>query len=84
MAPDTALKLAIASAFFLLVSVIIRATTSLVQIYRGREDLKGLGDYIYVGAGFIMSIVDPWNGSLFINQIIGTLSEDEVINSALN
>ena len=66
------MNLAIATAFFIVCAVAFRACASILQIYRGRRDLQDAGSWLHVFAGFTMSLIDPWNGSLFINEVMVT------------
>jgi hypothetical protein len=67
---DKVLRLAIASAVVLAVSVGFRIFSAMLQIWRGRRDLEGPSDVLQVLAGFVVALVDPWNGSLFINEVM--------------
>lgn len=61
---DKVLALAIACAVVLAVSLSFRLVTAINQIWQGRRDLQDWNDWLHVFTGLIVTLMDPWNGSL--------------------
>jgi len=69
---DKVYALATACAVVLAVSMSYRLFMSLRQIIIGRRDLEDWSDWLHVFTGLFISLIDPWNGSLFINEAMLT------------
>lgn len=63
-------SLGIASAVFIGISCFFRLATALGTVLFKFSEINGLREWGWTLLGCLVSIVDPWNGSLMINQVI--------------
>ena len=71
--PEFFRNLGIAGAAFVIISTIGRLALSLRTVVRKYSEVSGFNEWAWVILGTLVSIVDPWNGSLVSGHLFRQL-----------
>jgi hypothetical protein len=69
-------NLGVAAAFFILFSSVGRLLLALKIVIGKRQEVNGFREWAWVALGTLVSIVDPWNGSLVSTQQMKEMSKN--------
>lgn len=68
--PKIFMQMAIASTVFIVLCFVYRSYMAIYQILGSKGDINSPFKVMWVTAGFVVSLIDPWNGAIMINSVV--------------